>query len=147
MSSLGSDPRLIPVHEALPSFTESLSALPGLNAGAVDAGIDRLSPVCGLRPVRAGRLFVVNVPNPAIRTCSPSARASPTASNTASTASPAADWLKPIRSATRPAISDFFMPSLPQDTSRATAPWSFDRPLIGKTFTGSTKHRLYRSGS
>ena len=46
---------------------------------------------------------------------------SPTASNTASTAFPAADWLKPIRSATRPAMSDFFMRSLPKGTSCAPA--------------------------
>ena len=54
-SSLDPDPRpILQLHDALPSLTASLSALPALNAGAVEAGIDRLSPVCGLRPVRAG---------------------------------------------------------------------------------------------
>ena len=68
-----------------------MSGLPGLNAGAVDACISRLSPVPGFRPVWAGRLFVVNVPNPPILTPSPFARTSPTASTTASTAFPAAE--------------------------------------------------------
>ena len=51
----------------------------------------RFSPVLGLRPVRAGRLLVPKVPKPTTRASSPLARASPIASNTASTASPAAD--------------------------------------------------------
>ena len=45
-----------------------------------------LSPVRGLRPVRALRLLVRNVPNPAIRTTSSPASASAITSNTASTA-------------------------------------------------------------
>ena len=121
LASFVPDPWPGPFHDALPSFTASLSALPGLNAGAVEAGIDRLSPVCGLRPVRAGRFLVPKVPNPAILTSSPFARVSPTASNTAYTAFPAADWLEPIRSATRPAMSDFFKRSLFKDTSCAPA--------------------------
>lgn len=54
-------------------------------------------PVRGLRPDRAGRLLVVNVPNPAIRTFSPSASASPVASDTASTAPVAAVCSTPSR--------------------------------------------------
>ena len=44
------------------SFTASLSVLPGLKTGTVEAPIDRLSPVAGLRPVRAGRLLLPKVP-------------------------------------------------------------------------------------
>ncbi len=43
------------------------------------------SPVRGLRPWRAGRLFVVNVPQPAMETGSPLARLSPTATKTTAT--------------------------------------------------------------
>ena len=77
------------IYDALPAFTASLNGLPALNVAAVEAEISRLSPVLGLRPVRAGRLLVPKVPKPAIRTSSPLARASAIASNTASTASPA----------------------------------------------------------
>ena len=101
-------------HRNRPDSTSRPSlALPGLKTGAVEACIDRLSPVCGFRPVRAGRLLAPKIPNPTIRNSSPFARLSLTASNTASTASPAADRLTPIRSATRPAISDLFIHALP----------------------------------
>ena len=40
-------------YEPLSPFTASLSALPALNVGAVEAAISRLSPVLGLRPIRA----------------------------------------------------------------------------------------------
>ena len=73
----------------------------------------RLSPVLGLRPVRAGRLLVPKVPKPAVRTSSPLVRASAIASNTASAASPAADLPTPVRLATGPAMSDLFTRSLP----------------------------------
>ena len=64
----------------------SRSALPALNEGAFEAAMLRLSPVRGLRPCRAARVFVVNVPNPGMSTLSPLASASPIAENTASTA-------------------------------------------------------------
>ena len=56
-----------------------------LAKGAVDAAMAMASPVQGLRPWRVGRLFVVNVPKPAMETGSPLARLSPTAAKTAAT--------------------------------------------------------------
>ena len=50
---------------------------------------------------------------PGAETSSPLARVSAIASNTASAASPAADFPTPVRAATRPAISDLFTRSLP----------------------------------
>lgn len=70
-----------------PAFTASLSAPPTLNAGDVDADIETASPVLRQRLIRAGLLLVPNVPNPSIRTPSPSARGSPMAASTPSTAS------------------------------------------------------------
>ena len=62
---------------------------------SLEAGMVRLLPAYGLRPKRAGRLFVVNVPKPAIRTSSSFVRASLIAANTASTAPSAADFTQP----------------------------------------------------
>ena len=45
-----------------------------------------VSPVRGFRPVRAGRIFVENLPNPVTDTVSPFARASWVTPNTALTA-------------------------------------------------------------
>ena len=42
----------------------SFNALPDTNAGTLDAAILISAPVCGLRPVRAARLFTLNVPKP-----------------------------------------------------------------------------------
>ena len=53
-------------------------------SGDVDADIETASPVLGLRPVRAGLLLMPKVPNPAIRTSLPLARASPITANTPS---------------------------------------------------------------
>ena len=86
-----------------------------------------------LRPVRADRLLVPKVPNPAIRTSSPLASASPMAANTPSTASLAADLLRPVRAANRSAISVLFNRSPPPPASpvplpdylhRTQSPWS-----------------------
>ena len=99
-------------------FTTSLSAFPGLNEGTFDAAIGTLSPVRGLRPVRAARLFVVNVPNPAIPTASSFASASAIASSTVSTVPSATDLVSPILSATRPTIADLFTASPPETTAR-----------------------------
>src|SRR5690348_2882938 len=52
-------------------FSASLSALPALNAGTLDALILMFSPVRGLRPVRAERLRTTNVPKPTSDTSSP----------------------------------------------------------------------------
>lgn len=54
-------------HEAPRSLcylTASFKALPGLNRGTLAALILIVLPVCGLRPVRAARLVILNVPNP-----------------------------------------------------------------------------------
>src|SRR5690606_32660274 len=59
-------------------FTASLSLLPALKAGTFDSGIVSVSPVCGLRPTRAERLRVSNVPKPINCTFSPADRASVT---------------------------------------------------------------------
>ena len=59
------------------------------------------------------RNLVGKVPKPPIRTSLPLAKASVFASNTASTASPAADLPPPAGSASRPTISDLFTRSLP----------------------------------
>ena len=85
-----------------------------MNTGIVDARSARASPLRGLRTVRAGRLQVVNVPKPAMRTFSPAAKASPIALNPVSTASAAADFPSPIRPATQSAISDLSIESLRQ---------------------------------
>lgn len=42
----------------------SLKAFPGLNRGTLAALILIGLPVCGLRPMRAARLVILNVPNP-----------------------------------------------------------------------------------
>ena len=72
----------------------------------------RLSPVLGLRPVRAEQLPVQD-PEPAICTSSYLARAIAIASNTDLTAFPTADLPTPVRLATRSAMSDLFTHSLP----------------------------------
>ena len=74
-------------HDPGPALTASFSVFPALNVGDVDADIETASPVLGLRPVRAGLFLVPKGPNPAIRTSSPLASASPMAANTPSTAS------------------------------------------------------------
>ena len=106
-----------PIHAvrlACSPFTAVLSILLALNAGTVASGICRASPVRGLRPLRAIRRFVVNLPKPTIVTSSPSASASPTTSNTASTASSEAKWLRLVRFATRLATSPLSMRFLPR---------------------------------
>ncbi len=47
-----------------PAFTASRNGLPALKVATVEAAISRLSPVLGLRPVRAGRFLVPKVPKP-----------------------------------------------------------------------------------
>src|SRR5690606_15779359 len=49
-------------------LTRSFSALPGRNAGTVDALMLMVLPVCGLRPWRAARLRVSKLPKPEICT-------------------------------------------------------------------------------
>ena len=64
-------------HDLRPALTASLSAFSALRDGDTDADIETRLAGPGVRPVRAGRLLVPKVPNPAIRTSSPFARASP----------------------------------------------------------------------
>jgi|GEM_PF-6537143 len=51
-------------HHDPPALTASRNGLPAFNVGAVEAAMLRLSPVLGLRPVRAGRLLVPKGPEP-----------------------------------------------------------------------------------
>ena len=67
-------------------LTASRSDLLALNVGARKGAMVMVSPVCGLRPCRAARRRVENVPNPAMVMVSPPARASAMAENTALTA-------------------------------------------------------------
>lgn len=62
--------------EKLNYFTASLSALPGLKAGTLEAAISISLPVCGLRPLRAARSRTSKLPKPINCTLSPFARAS-----------------------------------------------------------------------
>ncbi|EJX02807.1 hypothetical protein EVA_09085 [gut metagenome] len=64
----------------------ALKAVPAVNFGVRQAGIEIVSPVCGLRPTRAARSEAVNVPKPIRRTSSPAATVSTTISMKASTA-------------------------------------------------------------
>ncbi len=72
----------------------------------------RLSPVLGLRPVRAGRLPVQKEPEPAICRSWYRARAIAIASNTDPTAFPVTDLPTPVRLATWSAMSVLFTPTL-----------------------------------
>src|SRR5690606_16342402 len=69
--------------------TASLSALPALKPGFIEAAILISSPVRGLRPVRAARLRTSKVPKPTRVTLSPFFRALVMVAMTASTARPA----------------------------------------------------------
>ena len=87
-----------------------------------------LSPVFGLRAIRAPRLRVLKMPKPAIRTSSSFASPSAIASNTVSTALSALNLFTPIRSATRAIIADLFMcpiPPIPRRSAFALPPPGF----------------------
>ena len=86
-------------------------------------------PVRGFRPVRAARLLVANVPNPATVTLSPLARASPTASKTALTAVSAAAFDSGAWRVTWAAMSDFFIVLLLPGFIGGGAPGSRPRPV------------------
>src|SRR5690606_39658014 len=61
---------------ALPIFSRSRSSLPLLKKGTALAGTSTVSPVRGLRPVRAGRLRTEKAPKPRSSTRPPSDRVS-----------------------------------------------------------------------
>jgi len=63
-----------------------LNALPETNAGTLEAAILISAPVCGLRPVRALRSLILNVPKPINCTASPFFKLSVIASKVASKA-------------------------------------------------------------
>src|SRR5690606_15838618 len=69
----------------LSQLTASLRPLPALKAGALEAFTWMVSPVWGLRAVRAARLRTSKVPKPVRDTLSPFFKASVMASMTAST--------------------------------------------------------------
>ena len=71
-------------------MTSSRSFFLALDAGALEAAMAILSPVCGLRPGRAGRERVENVPKPAMATASSLVRASPMTAKTVLSARSAA---------------------------------------------------------
>src|SRR6516225_11445436 len=70
----------------------SLTALPAWNRTALLAAIWMASPVCGFRPLRAGRAATLKMPSPETRTASPATRALRMAFTTAFTAWPATAW-------------------------------------------------------
>lgn len=67
------------------------------------------SPVRGFPPVRTERLLVENLPNPTTLTSSPRVSASAIAANAAPTAASASRFVRFASSATRSAISPFFI--------------------------------------
>src|SRR5690606_33823641 len=85
------------------------SALPALNAGFLEALILMVSPVRGLRPVRAPRLRTEKVPKPTRVTVSPFFRALVMAATIASTARPASALDSSAPSATASMNSALFI--------------------------------------
>src|SRR5271166_1773013 len=108
--ALGSRPlplRRAPVRPR-PQFRESRKPFPGLNLGCFEAAILIFSPVRGLRPSDAAREATEKVPKPTRRTSSPPLSASAIASNTASTALLASDFLSSVLPATASTSSFLF---------------------------------------
>ena len=88
--------------------TIALNSAPARNFGTEVALIFTVAPVCGLRPVRAGRSFFSKLPKPVMDTLSPEATALTISSKTASTASEAAFLLPSRRAATASISSALF---------------------------------------
>lgn len=97
------DPRAVP-----PPLAASRGALPALNDGLLETGIDSVSPVWGWRPALAGLSFTTTVPKPARRMSSPCTRASPIMLSMHSMAAPAACPDRSSRSAMRLSMSALF---------------------------------------
>ncbi len=89
-------------------MTASFRPFPALKRGFRDAAISIVSPVLGLRPLRAARSPTENVPKPTKLTVSPLRRPCVMASNTASTARAAEALLRSACSATFSISSDLF---------------------------------------
>ncbi len=93
----------------------SLSALPALNTGCLEALILISSPVCGLRPIRAERLRTVKEPKPIKVTLSPFLSALVIAWVMPSTARPASALERSAATATasiNSALFTLFVPPL-----------------------------------
>src|SRR5206468_11871613 len=68
----GTDPcRRLKVNAYFPRFTAFFNSAPGVNFATRRAAILMVAPVCGLRPLRAFRCEIENVPNPIRATRSP----------------------------------------------------------------------------
>src|SRR3546814_9676396 len=90
-----------PWHDGIvANYSFAFSCPEALNRTDLDAAILIGSPVCGLRPLRAARLLTLKVPKPTIVKPPSFFIALPIASNTASTASPAAALVQPAVSRT-----------------------------------------------
>src|SRR4051812_15130656 len=90
-------------------LTAVLRPAPGENFGALLALIFTVSPVCGLRPVRALRLTTENLPKPVIAISSPFLRVFSTVEMSDSTALRASVLLRPLSLATASTSSVLFM--------------------------------------
>lgn len=89
-------------------LTASLSALPALNFGCLEAGIWMRSPVRGLRPSEARRWATLKVPKPTRRTSVPRLSAPVMESSIQSTAFALSDFDRPVLSATAATRSFLF---------------------------------------
>src|SRR5215472_10704087 len=89
-------------------FNDSRKPFPGLNLACFEAAMWIFSPVRGLSPSDAAREATENVPKPTRRTSSPPFSASAMASNTASTALLASDFLSSVLPATASTSSFLF---------------------------------------
>lgn len=90
-------------------FTASLSAFAARNFGTRIAGISIDSPVRGLRPVRAFRVFDEKIPRPAIETSFPFFKESTIQSIAVSTARSASARVPPTVSCTLSIMSALFI--------------------------------------
>src|ERR1700759_4541523 len=82
---------------------------PAVNLGALDALILTVSPVCGLRPVRALRLATENLPKPVRAISSPFLRVFSTVEMNASTDLRASALVRPLSLAMASTSSVLFM--------------------------------------
>ena len=94
-----------------------------------------LSPVRGLRPWRAPRVFVENVPNPGMATLSSRASESLIAENTASTTAEACALVSETSVATWAESSDFFMLGSSARGGRVPRPMIVSVPSPGAPIT------------
>ena len=96
-----------------PALTASLKGLPALKVATVEAEISKVSPILGLRPVRAGRLLVPNVPKPERLTASPRASEAAIPDSMELTVASASGLVNPVSPTIRRTRSDLFTRALP----------------------------------